>query len=72
MKISYVVPDVVTSNIDKLESKFGKMNVKRGKEHIFLGMHVRYTEKGTAVITMKDYLQEAITGSTSKNRQPHR
>ncbi len=54
MKISYVDPDVVTYIMDKLESKFGKMNVKRGKEHIFLGMHVRYTEKGTAVITRGD------------------
>jgi hypothetical protein len=50
MKISQVDPEVVTSMINKLESKFGKMTIKRGKEHTFLGMHIRYTEKGTAVM----------------------
>ena len=28
-----------------------------------MGMHIRYTEGNTAVITMKDYLKEAITES---------
>jgi hypothetical protein len=40
------------------------MTVTRGREHVFLGMHVKYTEKNTAIITiMKDYLREAIAES---------
>jgi hypothetical protein len=63
MKISHVNPCVVTDIINKLEAKFGKMTVTRGKEHMFLGMKIRYTEQRTAIITMKQYLQEAISES---------
>jgi hypothetical protein len=59
-KISHVNSNVVTDIIDQLEQHFGKLTVTRGKEHIFLGMHIRYTEERTAEITMKDYLLEAI------------
>jgi hypothetical protein len=37
------------------------MTVTRGKEHVFLGMKIRYTDKRTAVVTMNQYLEEAIT-----------
>ncbi|KAI2510045.1 Reverse transcriptase (RNA-dependent DNA polymerase) [Fragilaria crotonensis] len=60
-KISHVDPDVVTSIIDRLEARFDKMTVTRGLEHSFLGMKIRYTGKGTAVITMKQYLEEALS-----------
>ena len=60
-KISHVDPKVVSMIIDKLEERFGKMTVTRGKEHVFLGMNsIRYTEERTAVISMKSYLEEAI------------
>ena len=36
------------------------MTVTRGREHVFLGMDIKYTDKRTAVINMKRYLQEAI------------
>jgi hypothetical protein len=62
-KISHVDPAVVTRIIEKIESRFGKMTVVRGKEHVFLGMNIRYTDEGTAVIVMKDYLSEAISES---------
>ena len=62
-KISHVDPDVVTSIIEKIEERFDKMTVTRGTEHIFLGMHIHYTGKGTAVITMKEYLKEALSES---------
>jgi Reverse transcriptase (RNA-dependent DNA polymerase)/Zinc knuckle len=62
-KISHINPDVVTMVIDKLESRFDKMTVTRGKEHEFLGMKIRFTEERTAVITMKSYLEEAIVES---------
>ena len=39
------------------------MTVTRGKEHVFLGMNIRYTNERTAVITMKEYLKEAIIES---------
>ena len=59
-KISHADPEVVTSIISKIEERFGKMTVTRGKEHVFLGMRIRYTEQRTAVISMKEYLEEAI------------
>jgi hypothetical protein len=59
-KISHEDPEVVTMIINKLEEQFGKMTVTRGSEHVFLGMNIRYTDEGTAVIGMKRYLQEAI------------
>ena len=62
-KISHVDPAVVTSIIDRIEGKFGKMTVTRGREHTFLGMKIRYTKERTAVVTMKGYLQEAIDES---------
>ena len=60
-KISHADPRVVTRIIQELEKRFDKMTVTRGREHVFLGMLIRYTEENTAVITMKDYLKEAIT-----------
>ena len=60
-KISHVDPAVVTSTIQKIEAKFGKMTVRRGAEHVFLRIHIRYTGKGTAMITIKEYLKEALT-----------
>jgi hypothetical protein len=62
-KISHADPNVVTSIIEKIEATFGKMTVKRGSEHVFLGMLIKYTGKGTAVITMKEYLKEALVES---------
>jgi hypothetical protein len=63
-KISHEDPAVVTSIINRLETKFGKMTVVRGDTHVFLGMHIRYNRKEkTATISMRDYLTEAITES---------
>ena len=39
------------------------MTVTRGREHVFLGMNIKYTDERTAIITMKDYLREAIAES---------
>jgi hypothetical protein len=44
-KISNVDPSVVTSIVEKIEERFGKMTVKRGKEHVFLRMHMKYLRK---------------------------
>ena len=60
-KVSHVDPKVVTSIINQLEDRFDKMTVTRGLEHMFLGMKIRYTGTGKAIITMKQYLEEALT-----------
>ena len=60
MKISHADPKVVSTIIDKIELKFDKMTVTRGREHVFLGMKIRYTGERTAVITMRQYLEEAL------------
>jgi hypothetical protein len=62
-KNSHVNPDVVTMIIGKIEERFDTMTVTRGKEHVFLGMNIKYTDQRTAVITMKSYLEEAIDES---------
>ena len=62
-KISHKDPNVVTRMIKVIEEEFDTMTVTRGKEHVFLGMHVKYTEQRTAEITMTDYLKEAIEES---------
>ena len=63
-KISHEDPAVVTSIINRLEAKFGKMTVVRGNQHVFLGMHITFNRhEKTATISMKDYLTEAIDES---------
>ena len=62
-KISHKDPNVVTRIIKVIEEEFDTMTVTRGKEHDFLGMHIRYTDDKTAVITMKGYLADAISKS---------
>ena len=59
-KISHVEYAVVTSIIEKIEGRLGKMTVTRGKEHTFLGMDIQYLVNGTATICMKGHLEEAI------------
>jgi hypothetical protein len=46
--------------IEKIETRFGKMMVTRGKEHVFLGMDINFHENKTASIKMKDDIKEAI------------
>jgi Reverse transcriptase (RNA-dependent DNA polymerase) len=61
-KISHVDASIVTTIIEQLEQRFGKMTVNWGKEHVFLGMKIVYKVR-TAEITMCDYLEEAIIES---------
>jgi hypothetical protein len=51
---------VVSDIIDQIESKFGKMTVVRGKDHVFLGMKITLNNDGTVKINMRDYIVEAI------------
>ena len=59
-KISDVDSKVVNQIITELEKKFGKMTVKRGKEHTFVGMSITFIGNGKVRLTMKSYLEEAI------------
>ena len=59
-KISHVDAAVVTDIIEKIEGKFGKMTVTRGKQHTFLGMKITLQKDGTVKIDMSDYVKEAI------------
>jgi hypothetical protein len=63
-KISHVDETVVTDIIKKIEVKFGKMTVTRGKHHVFLGMDITFNDNdGTVTILMKESLKEAIADS---------
>ena len=53
----------MTKVIQDIERHFGKMKVTHGKIHEFLGMTIDYTVSGSATITMKSYLKEAIRDS---------
>jgi hypothetical protein len=59
-KISHVDSKVNTEVIQRIEERFGKMTVTRGKKHVFLGMEIEYLENGTASIDMSEYLREGI------------
>jgi hypothetical protein len=72
-KISHMDGKVVLHVIEKIEAKFGKMTVTRGKEHVFLDMNIIFHENGTVSIKMKDYMKEAIAEleKTSRDSQRH-
>ena len=59
-QISHMDTNYVTKIIEMIEGRFGKMTVTRGKEHVFLGMDIKYCDNGTAEIRMVNYLKEAI------------
>ena len=59
-KISHIDSKVVSEVIEGIETKFGKMSVTRGEDHVFLGMHIHFRGDGTFSILMKEYLEEAI------------
>ena len=43
------------------EDGSGKMTVKRGKVHEYLGMDINYSEPGQAKITILNYVEEILT-----------
>jgi len=53
-------PNVVTLVIDKIEEKFGKMTVTRGKSHECIGIKIDILEDKTVVILMKEHIKSAI------------
>lgn len=59
-KISHQDPKVVDRVIEVIEKRFGKMTVKRGASHTFVGMDFTFREDGKVEILMKEYLQECL------------
>ena len=57
-KISYVDSKIVDWAIENIEKQFGKMTVKRGKQHTFVGIYIVFTEEKTVQITMKGGIKE--------------
>jgi len=43
-QILHVDDTVVTNTIEKIEAKFGKMIVTRGKHDVFLGMDITFND----------------------------
>ena len=59
-KISHINPSVVTEILNKLEKRFGKLTITRGKQHTFLGMDIDFIKHGRVKISMKEYVLECI------------
>lgn len=59
-KISHEDPKVADSVIKMIEDRFGKMTVKRAKQHTFVGMDFDLTTHGKVKIHMKEYIKECI------------
>lgn len=59
-KISHEDPKVVDWVIQKIEEKFGKMSVTRGKKHTFVGVDIEFHDNGTVSLSMLDYVKECI------------
>ena len=60
LKISHVSSKVVDDVIAKLEVKYGKMNVVRGKEHIYVGIKIINNNDRSVSFDMKEYIKETI------------
>ena len=58
--ISHKDPKVVSWIINQIENIFGKMTVKRGAQHTFIGMDFELTKDKKVKITMKEYIKECI------------
>lgn len=53
-------PKVVSWVIKQIENTFGKMTVKRGPQHTFIGMDFELTKDKKVKITMTEYIKECI------------
>ena len=60
LKISHENSNEVTKVGDWLKSIYGNVSISRGREHTYLGMQIKYTEKGCCEISMTPYTEEII------------
>ena len=51
---------MVSQVIARIEDRFGKMTVTRGKSHNFVGMDIEFMDNNTVEILMKGYIEECI------------
>ena len=58
--ISHEDPNVVSWVIEQIEKTFGKMTVKRGPSHTFIGRDFELTNNKRVKITVKEYIKECI------------
>ena len=56
--------------IKEVEKDYGEVTVSRGKKHVFLGMDIEFCDDGTAKISTKEYLREAIEDFGEDVSQP--
>jgi hypothetical protein len=63
LKVSHMKRSVVTNILNTIESKFGTLQITRGRRHTYLGMDIIFKQNGTVEIQMKDYIKEAIEAS---------
>jgi hypothetical protein len=59
-KISHVSEAVVSRVIGQIEAAFGPMTVTRGRNHVFLGMEIKFLDEGKLSIGMTEYVKDAI------------
>jgi hypothetical protein len=59
-KLSHVDSKVNDNIIASIEEHFPGLVITRGKEHIFLGMKIKFIGNGLVEISLQDYLMEAI------------
>ena len=59
VKVSHVDKDVVENTVKELESHFQEMTVTRGKERVYVGMHISL-DNDAVTICNKEYVEEAI------------
>ena len=60
IKVSHTDKNVVTDFLEKLQKRFGKLKVSRGKEHKYLGMDMKFRDDGVLTICMEPLLREAL------------
>ena len=61
LKILHKEKGVVSDIIQKIEERFGKMNVKHDDAHTFVGMDIKFIGDGLVSIMMPEYIKECIS-----------
>ena len=59
-KISHLDSKVVDDVLNKIERRFGKLTITRGKQHTFLGMDIDFIGNAKVEIAMRSYVLECI------------
>ena len=59
-KMSHKDPKVIDWLVHELEQEFGKLTVKRGNKHTFVGIDFEIMPDGTVRLLVKNYLKECI------------